>query len=91
MDNNPDQWKLIIQCNDETLESVEKADQNVLSEKIINAISKKGYTKDDTIIGLFEYSGTAGGSYAATKRISDAFDVVNKEFKYLYISEFELP
>lgn len=91
MDKNPDQWKLVILCNDEMLESIEQAEQNVISEKIINAISKKGYTKDDTIIGLFEYSGTAGGSYAATKRITEAFDVVNKEYKYLYISDFELP
>lgn len=91
MNKDADHWRLIILCNDDTLKSIDSAKADEIAQEIIAAISKKGYTKEDTIIGLFEYDGTAGGSYAATQRISDAFDLVNKEYKYLYISDFELP
>ncbi len=91
MDKDAENWKLDIVCDDVTLNSINKTDANSIAKEIADTISTKGYKQEDTIIGLFVYDGTAGGSYAATKRISDAFDLLNKEYKYLYISDCVLP
>ena len=90
MEQDAEHWTMEIRCADTVLDTVETADARDVADRISAAFEKQGYAKDDTVIGLFEYDGAAGGTYAATKRISRAFRLVGQEYKYLYISDYEI-
>lgn len=49
----------------------------------------RDFPKEDTILGIFQYDGSAKDTRSTCKRIEEAFQLVREQYQYLYIAELD--
>lgn len=64
--------------------------QDDIGTELSKAIEKAGYKKEDTIFCDFVFDGSLPGTASAYRSITKGFDMVKKEYQYLYYSETDL-
>ena len=88
LDMEPDAWSIRIIGNKEVIATA--SDKDSVDERIKMALDGAGYTNDDTIFCDFVFDGSRLGSYSAYRRIKNALSTLQKNYKYLYVSETDL-
>ena len=88
LDMEPDAWSIRIIGNKEVIATA--SDKDLVDERIKMALDGAGYTNDDTIFCDFVFDGSRLGSYSAYRRIKNALSTLQKNYKYLYVSETDL-
>lgn len=88
LDIEENKWKIRLICNGEVLEEI---DNNAdIGEKMLQAIKKAGYSKDDTIFFDFVFDGSIPGTSKAYKKVTKGLNDVKEKYKYVYCSETDL-
>lgn len=88
LDMESGSWSARIICNKQLMETVNKGDS--FSEKLNQALSAAGYTKNDTIFCDFVFDGSEPGSHSAYRMIGSGLNSVRTDYRYLYVSETDL-
>lgn len=82
------EWKIRILHSDELIEEVYYSED--LEGGIVDAFEKSGYDENMTIFCEFVYSGNIAGTRKSYERVILAFENVQKQYKYIYVSKTNL-
>ena len=88
LDIEDDSWNARVVGKNEIMATITEKDS--IGEKLLQVLNDAGYSNDDTVFCDFVFDGSKPGSFSAYRRLKDELSAIQKNYKYLYISETDL-
>lgn len=90
LDMNDSGWNLDVYFNDNCIQSIEKGNKEVISEKVMELLTQLQYVPENTILCQFVYDSEKPGTHSAYKAINGMLQLIQNQYEHLYWEETDL-